>query len=571
MSRTSSYDDFRRSPSLPSANLFRDETPTTYACSMPLLTDDETVRNILGSDLSDDMNNRSNSISSSNEEPSGLPPAPETIIPLTASPISSPERLEIKDDQITPDRLRRIPHHSGQGHEHARTQSQPFTPSPTEPIRSDFQEALRYAMTGSSSSPRRPVLLQPEYRSQLHNDLHTYYIQEEMRERMNRNANFQQTAYADSDNDHDFEEESPFHFAHSHDQHSTYYTEESQTLPPHPSQYTGPPVRLAAEDRNFVIIPLARKYPGMTTLYVSEEPSMQPRSSPPGHFGPRPPYLPYGSFPPQPYPPARAPHEMMFYEHMHGPGGRREFIPRGMLPSDIPQDLTASIIAHNNAITPPRHTQPRRSSPPTTLKPKRMEPVKPAITARSVTSSAATRGRDAIRAKINRKRARTPDEPEHDHSHARSNDDSDRDLSPCSQDGEREKSGDSTSSNHNLPTSPVPKKLKPSPRRSKQVHRACNNCKRAHLACDESRPCRRCTNMGRTDCADVEHKRRGRPRNSDLRNRERAGEQEKRMGGKEKVLGLPHELVFMGQAEAEAAMAAERDARALLGWGRQLV
>ncbi|TPX32503.1 hypothetical protein SmJEL517_g04400 [Synchytrium microbalum] len=45
----------------------------------------------------------------------------------------------------------------------------------------------------------------------------------------------------------------------------------------------------------------------------------------------------------------------------------------------------------------------------------------------------------------------------------------------------------------------------------KNIPNACTNCKRAHLACDLSRPCNRCASMGR-DCTDAVHKRRGRPR-----------------------------------------------------------
>ncbi len=48
----------------------------------------------------------------------------------------------------------------------------------------------------------------------------------------------------------------------------------------------------------------------------------------------------------------------------------------------------------------------------------------------------------------------------------------------------------------------------------KHVGIACTHCKKAHLACDNSRPCKRCTRLGKTDCIDVEHKRRGRPRTS---------------------------------------------------------
>ena len=49
--------------------------------------------------------------------------------------------------------------------------------------------------------------------------------------------------------------------------------------------------------------------------------------------------------------------------------------------------------------------------------------------------------------------------------------------------------------------------------RPKPVHKACVHCKRAHLACDAERPCRRCLGSGRaTTCVDVVHKKRGRPR-----------------------------------------------------------
>lgn len=51
-------------------------------------------------------------------------------------------------------------------------------------------------------------------------------------------------------------------------------------------------------------------------------------------------------------------------------------------------------------------------------------------------------------------------------------------------------------------------------KRQKHVRKACIHCKKAHLACDESRPCKRCVHLGKTDCIDVEHKRRGRPRSS---------------------------------------------------------
>lgn len=53
---------------------------------------------------------------------------------------------------------------------------------------------------------------------------------------------------------------------------------------------------------------------------------------------------------------------------------------------------------------------------------------------------------------------------------------------------------------------------KPAAKRQRHVCRACVHCKKAHLACDEQRPCRRCSHLGKNDCADVEHKRRGRPK-----------------------------------------------------------
>ncbi|KAI8583872.1 hypothetical protein K450DRAFT_220354 [Umbelopsis ramanniana AG] len=54
----------------------------------------------------------------------------------------------------------------------------------------------------------------------------------------------------------------------------------------------------------------------------------------------------------------------------------------------------------------------------------------------------------------------------------------------------------------------------PSKRGSKNhVSSACINCKRAHLACDVSRPCKRCVTLGKQDsCHDIAHKKRGRPK-----------------------------------------------------------
>ncbi|OAV89450.1 hypothetical protein PTTG_05999 [Puccinia triticina 1-1 BBBD Race 1] len=46
---------------------------------------------------------------------------------------------------------------------------------------------------------------------------------------------------------------------------------------------------------------------------------------------------------------------------------------------------------------------------------------------------------------------------------------------------------------------------------------ACTNCRSAHLACSDGRPCRRCLQTGRAaTCIDVEPKKRGRPRASDI-------------------------------------------------------
>ncbi|KAL0077098.1 Zn(2)-C6 fungal-specific transcription factor [Phycomyces blakesleeanus] len=45
------------------------------------------------------------------------------------------------------------------------------------------------------------------------------------------------------------------------------------------------------------------------------------------------------------------------------------------------------------------------------------------------------------------------------------------------------------------------------------VSRACVNCRKAHLACDNKRPCHRCQSIGKEQsCIDVDHKKRGRPK-----------------------------------------------------------
>ncbi|KAI9472450.1 MAG: hypothetical protein EXX96DRAFT_489018 [Benjaminiella poitrasii] len=57
----------------------------------------------------------------------------------------------------------------------------------------------------------------------------------------------------------------------------------------------------------------------------------------------------------------------------------------------------------------------------------------------------------------------------------------------------------------------------PSPlkKRTNKIHvsAACINCKKAHLACDVSRPCQRCISTDKADtCRDIQHKKRGRPK-----------------------------------------------------------
>ncbi|KAI8372920.1 uncharacterized protein BYT42DRAFT_578544 [Radiomyces spectabilis] len=48
------------------------------------------------------------------------------------------------------------------------------------------------------------------------------------------------------------------------------------------------------------------------------------------------------------------------------------------------------------------------------------------------------------------------------------------------------------------------------------VPSACINCKKAHLACDVARPCKRCVTLGKQDtCHDIKHKKRGRPKLQD--------------------------------------------------------
>ncbi|TGZ80859.1 hypothetical protein EX30DRAFT_364222 [Ascodesmis nigricans] len=67
--------------------------------------------------------------------------------------------------------------------------------------------------------------------------------------------------------------------------------------------------------------------------------------------------------------------------------------------------------------------------------------------------------------------------------------------------------------------SPAASSATPATKRPKShVASACIHCKKAHLACDVSRPCARCVGLGKQDtCHDVQHKKRGRPRLRDER------------------------------------------------------
>ncbi|KAL0092341.1 Zn(2)-C6 fungal-specific transcription factor [Phycomyces blakesleeanus] len=56
------------------------------------------------------------------------------------------------------------------------------------------------------------------------------------------------------------------------------------------------------------------------------------------------------------------------------------------------------------------------------------------------------------------------------------------------------------------------------------VPSACINCKKAHLACDVSRPCKRCVSLNKTDtCQDIKHKKRGRPKLRDSKSSQSQG------------------------------------------------
>ncbi|EXJ84638.1 hypothetical protein A1O3_05308 [Capronia epimyces CBS 606.96] len=77
-------------------------------------------------------------------------------------------------------------------------------------------------------------------------------------------------------------------------------------------------------------------------------------------------------------------------------------------------------------------------------------------------------------------------------------------------------------SSSSLPSTPAggsdpryaPTSISPRSARKPKAHvaSACVNCKKKHLRCDHSRPCRRCVASGKEGtCVDVEHKKRGRP------------------------------------------------------------
>ncbi|KAJ1797533.1 hypothetical protein LPJ59_003080 [Coemansia sp. RSA 2399] len=82
-----------------------------------------------------------------------------------------------------------------------------------------------------------------------------------------------------------------------------------------------------------------------------------------------------------------------------------------------------------------------------------------------------------------------------------------KETSPCEQDP-----SSTSTATHQSAAKPLRTRRGAKP----HVPSACTNCKKAHLACDLQRPCRRCVNSGKCDtCKDVQHKKRGRPRSKD--------------------------------------------------------
>lgn len=81
------------------------------------------------------------------------------------------------------------------------------------------------------------------------------------------------------------------------------------------------------------------------------------------------------------------------------------------------------------------------------------------------------------------------------------------------------------------------------------VPSACLNCKRAHLACDVGRPCRRCVNLGKSDtCIDVQHKKRGRPRLKDRPSSQAGVTTLQSLEGKSDVSGSPASASYARQS-----------------------
>ncbi|KAJ3031339.1 hypothetical protein HDV00_008376 [Rhizophlyctis rosea] len=103
----------------------------------------------------------------------------------------------------------------------------------------------------------------------------------------------------------------------------------------------------------------------------------------------------------------------------------------------------------------------------------------------------------------------------------------------------------------------IPPPTTTDPQKPRHVNRACTHCKKAHLACDAARPCKRCAHSGRADCVDVEHKRRGRPRSSGFLGERKEKREKGVTGGVKKGKGrgkggLNGVLGGVGKVEVEA-------------------
>ncbi|CBQ72460.1 conserved hypothetical protein [Sporisorium reilianum SRZ2] len=100
-------------------------------------------------------------------------------------------------------------------------------------------------------------------------------------------------------------------------------------------------------------------------------------------------------------------------------------------------------------------------------------------------------------------------------------------------------------------TSPSIDETSPAGRKPAKAHvpSACLNCKRAHLACDVGRPCRRCVNLGKSDtCIDVQHKKRGRPRLKDRPSSQAGVTTLQSLEGKSDVSGSPASASYARQS-----------------------